>query len=170
MAGEARPCGHTGEPCLYVKAEIWERPRAPGGQYVEGWQVPLGEVRQRIRDLSSEFQVVTNVFDPYGSTLMRQDLEAESILCETMHQQGVRRSSAATGMYDLIVQQRFHYDQDVIERHVMNATVKNVGEEGYYLQKRRKGKVMDAAQAASQVVYGTVWAPLQAKAMGAFFA
>ena len=154
-----RPCKHTGEPCLYVTARTWERPRTPDGKWLEGWRVPVDEVREFIRGLNRENSVVTNVFDPYGGRLMMLDLEAEGIVCEEMHQQGKRRSSAASGMYDLIAQQRFHYADDVIERHIMNASVKAVGEEGYYLQKRKAGKVMDAAQACSQVVYGTIWAP-----------
>jgi hypothetical protein len=60
-------------------------------------------------------------------------------------------------MYDLIVAQRFHYDSDTLEAHILNATIKETGEDGYYLQKRRKGKIMDAAQAASHVVYGTIY-------------
>lgn len=151
-----RPCGHSGEPCLFVKARTWEKPDGKAG---EDWRSPVDEVREFVRQLNRELLVATNVFDPYGGRLMMLDLAAEGILCEEMHQQGKRRSSAAAGMFDLIVQGRFHYDQDVIERHVMNATVKAVGDEGYYLQKRRAGRVMDAAQAASQVVYGTIWAP-----------
>ncbi len=155
-----RPCAHAGEPCLYVKARTWERP-APNGKPLEGWSVPIDEVRDYIRELNREWQVVTNTFDPFGGRLMMLDLAAEGIVSEEMHQQGKRRSSAASGMYDLIAQGRLHYDQDVIERHIRNATVKLVGDDGYYLQKRKAGKVMDAAQALSQVVYGTIWAPAE---------
>lgn len=165
LDGEERSCGHIGEPCLYVKAEAWERPRKGDGSYDVNWQVPLPLVRQSIRDKNAEMSVETNVFDPYGATLMTLDLAAEGITCETMTQQGVRRSSAATGMYDLIVQCRLHYDQDIVERHVMNATVKSTGVDGYYLQKRKAGKVMDVAQAISQVVYGTIWAPASVSEM-----
>lgn len=151
------PCGHTGEPCLYVKVRTWERPRLPDGKFDTSWEVPLPEVRQFIRDLNAEFSVAVNVFDPYGSQLMKLDLEAEGILCELLHQQGLKRSSAATGMYDLIVAERFHFDEDTLQAHILNATIKATGDDGYYLQKRRKGKIMDAAQAASHVVYGTIY-------------
>lgn len=157
IGGEGRPCGHIGEPCLYVKAKTWERPRKPDGKFDEDWQVPLDDVRQFIRDLNAEFEVAVNVFDPYGSQLMVLDLEGEGLTCELMHQQGMKRSAAATGMYDLIVAERFHYDSDTLETHILNATIKETGEDGYYLQKRRKGKIMDAAQAASHVVYGTIY-------------
>jgi phage terminase large subunit-like protein len=163
------PCGHTGEPCLYVKARTWERPRKPDGKFDEEWRVPLPEVRQFIRDLNAEFSVPVNVFDPYGAQLMKLDLEAEGIVCELMHQQGLKRSSAATGMYDLIVAERFHFEGDTLERHILNATIKATGEDGYYLQKRRKGKIMDAAQAASHVVYGTIYQEA-VETMGGFFA
>ena len=153
--GEGRPCGHEGEPCLYVKAKTWERPRKPDGHFDDEWQVPLPDIRQFLRDLNAEFAVQTNVFDPYGSQLMVLDLEAEGLTCELMHQQGIKRSAGASGFYDLIVAKRFHYCEDVLEMHILNATIKETGEDGYYLQKRRKGKIMDAAQAASHVVYGT---------------
>ena len=150
-----RPCGHEGAPCLYVTVRVWERPRRLDGQFDESWRVPLDEVRQHIRDQNAGLTVVMNTFDPYGSTLMQIDLTNEGMPCEGMHQQGLKRSSAAAGMYDLIIQGRFHYHQEVVERHIMNATLKLIGEDGYYLQKRKAGKVMDAAQACSQVVYGT---------------
>lgn len=162
-----RPCGHDGPPCLYVTARTWERPRRPDGQFDEAWRVPLPDVRQHIRDLNVAFDVQMNTFDPYGSTLMRQDFEAERIACEGMHQQGAGRTAAASGMYDLIVQQRLHYHQDAIEEHIMNATLKVIGD-GYYLQKRRAGKVMDAAQAVSQVVYGTIGTPVRRRGLSVY--
>ena len=157
--GENRPCGHTGEPCLYLMVRTWERPILPDGSYDEEWEVPLDEVRDFLRELNRDYEVRANIFDPYGSNLMRLDLEAEGIPCELMYQQGQRRMASAAGMHELIVQRRLHYWQDVFERHVMATTTRAVGD-GYYLQKRRKGKVMDAAQAASQVVYGTLYAPV----------
>jgi phage terminase large subunit-like protein len=157
--GEDRPCAHRGEPCLWVKGKVWERPRKPGGQFDLDWQVPLDEVRQFVRDLNTEYRVATNVFDPYGSVLMLQDLTAEGIPCELMFQQGQRRSQASSGTYDLIAQGRLHFDDPAIERHMMNAKIKQVGEEGYFLQKRKAGKVMDLAQAISQVVYGVIYEP-----------
>src|SRR5690606_9638222 len=38
--GEDRPCGHTGEPCLYLMVRTWERPILPDGSYDEEWEVP----------------------------------------------------------------------------------------------------------------------------------
>ena len=41
---------------------------------------------------------------------------------------------------------------------MLNATTRPPGTDGgYYLPKRRAGKVMDAAMAAVNVVYGTQW-------------
>lgn len=166
---DARPCGHEGEPCLFVQARAWERPRTPEGKLIEGWRVPIDEVRDFIRELNRTYSVTTNVFDPYGGRLMMLDLESEGIVCEEMFQQGRRRASAASGMYDLIAQGRFHYSGDLIERHLLNATLKAVGDEGYYLQKRKAGKTMDVAQACSQVVYGTIWAPVAAGTEAGFY-
>jgi phage terminase large subunit-like protein len=155
VADDARPCGHAGEPCLYVHARTWEQPRRPDGRYDHEWEVPQAEVKMLLRDLSATYDVVTNVFDPWHSKLLRQDLEAEGLTCEEIHQTGARRSGASAGLYDMIAQQRLHYCDDVFERHCLNATAKATGTEGgYYLAKRRKGRVMDAAMAAVNVVYG----------------
>lgn len=157
--GDERPCGHTEEPCLYLRARTWEPPVGPGGQPVEGWEVPQAEVKAFVRELNAEFTVLTNVFDPWHSKLMRQDLSNEGLLVEEIWQTGARRSGSSAQLYDLIRQQRLHYCDDVFERHVMNATVKAAGSDGgYYLAKRRKGQPMDAAMAAVNVVYGTMFA------------
>lgn len=168
--GEERPCGHTGEACLYVKAKVWERPRKPDGQFDESWKAPTDEVREFIRELNAEFSVALNTFDPYEAHIMIMELEAEGLKCEAIPMAGLKRSSAASGMYSLIRDGRFHFDQDVMQVHILNATVKETGEDGYYLQKRRKGKVMDAAQAASEVVYGTIVEATVETSASVFFA
>lgn len=150
------PCGHEGA-CLYVKAKTWEQRRLPDGRFDEQWKAPTDEIRQFIRDLNAEFEVPLNTFDPYEAHIMIVELEGEGLVCEAIPMAGLKRSAAASGMYELIREQRFHYDDETIERHILNATVKATGEDGYYLQKRRKGKIMDAAQAASHVVYGTIY-------------
>lgn len=156
---EGRPCGHTGQPCLFLHVKTWEQPRGPGGQPDEEWQVPQAEVKQHIRDLAATYHSVTNVFDPWHSKLMRQDLENEGLICEDIWQTGARRAGASAGLYDLIIQQRVHYCDDEFERAVMNSTTRASGAEGgYYLAKRKKGKIMDAAMAAVNVVYGTQFA------------
>lgn len=161
-AGQERPCGHTDEPCLYVRVQTWDRPRGPDGKPVEGWVVPQAEIRQYLRDQAARMTVVTNVFDPWHSRLMAEDLQAEGMLCEQIHQTGSRRSGASAALYDLIDQKRLHYCDDVFERHVLNATTKSAGTEGgYYLVKRRAGRVMDAAMAAVNVVYGTMNEPYE---------
>lgn len=158
--GDDRPCGHTEEPCLYLRARTWEPPVGPSGQPLEGWEVPQAEVKAFVRELNAEFTVLTNVFDPWHSKLMRQDLSNEGLLVEEIWQTGARRSGASAQLYDLIRQQRLHYCDDVFERHVMNATVRASGTDGgYYLAKRRKGQPMDAAMAAVNVAYGTMFAP-----------
>lgn len=143
-------------PCLYLHCRTWEQPRRPDGRKDEEWEVPQSEVKAFIRGLNSDYNVATNVFDPWHSKLMRQDLENEGLVCEEIPQTGIRRSGASASLYDLIIQKRLHYCDDTFERHVMNATIRETGNDGgYYLAKRRKGKVMDAAMAAVNVVYGT---------------
>lgn len=155
-----RPCGHEGEPCLYIRARTWEPPRGADGKPVDGWEVPQAAVKQYIRDLNATLDVRTNVFDPWHSKLMRQDLGNEGMTVEEIWQTGARRSGASAGLYDLILQRRIHYCDDLVERHVLASTVRETGTDGgYYLAKRRKGRVMDAAMALVNVVYGTMFAP-----------
>ncbi|MCA9846149.1 MAG: hypothetical protein KC491_15975, partial [Dehalococcoidia bacterium] len=123
-------------------------------------EVPQAEIRQYLRDMAWALDVTTNVFDPWHSRLMAQDLRAEGLVTEEIWQTGARRSGASASLFDLIIQQRLHYCDDVFERHVMNATTRPSGTDGgYYLAKRRAGRVMDAAMAAVNVVYGTAHAP-----------
>lgn len=165
---EKGPCGH--DRCLYVRSKVWERPRKPDGSFDETWKAPTDDIRQFIRDLNTEYRVALNAFDPYEAHMMIVELEAEELPCESLPMHGLKRSSAASAMYELIRDGRFHFQEgDVLESHILNATIKEVGEDGYYLQKRRKGKVMDAAQAASHVVYGTIYEEV-APTMGGFFA
>lgn len=158
---EDRPCAALHEempdaPCLYLRCRTWEQRRRPDGRIDEEWEVPQAEVKAFIRGLNSDYSVATNVFDPWHSKLMRQDLENEGLVCEEIPQTGIRRSGASASLYDLIIQKRLHYCDETFERHVMNATIRETGSDGgYYLAKRRKGKVMDAAMAAVNVVYGT---------------
>ncbi|MGI8423571.1 MAG: terminase large subunit domain-containing protein, partial [Chloroflexota bacterium] len=159
-AGDERPCGHHEAPCLYLRVRAWERPRGGDGRDLPEWQVPQAEVKQYLRDQAAEYDVLTNVFDPWHSKLLRQDLEADGLKCEEIWQTGARRSGASAALYDLILQKRLHYCDDVFERHVLNAKTKATGTDGgYYLAKRRAGRTMDAAMAAVNVVYGTIFEP-----------
>lgn len=166
-----RPCGHTDEPCLYVRARAWSRPTVAAGRLADDWEIPQAEVKQYIRDLNASYAVATNVFDPWHSKLMRQDLANEGLTVEEIWQTGARRSGASAALYDLIIQERIHYCDDVFERHCLNATIRETGTDGgYYLAKRRKGAQMDVAMAAVNVVYGTMFAPVVERAASAFWA
>lgn len=169
--GDTRPCGHIGEPCLYLRSWTWEATRGPDGKPLADWEVPQGEIKQHIRDLNAALNVLSNVFDPWHSRLMRQDLANEGILCEEIWQTGARRSGASASLFDLIASGRLHYCDDAFERACLNATTVATGRDGgYYLAKRKKGRVMDAAMAAVNVVYGTLWAKAAQVGEPAFFA
>lgn len=158
--GGARPCGHDGDPCLYLRVRVWEPPRGPNGRIIENVEIPQAEIRQHLRDMAARYDVRTNVFDPWHSRLMAQDLEAEGLTVEQIWQTGARRSGASAALYDLIHQRRLHFCDDAFERHCLAATTKPAGTDGgYYLAKRKRGRVMDAAMAAVNVVYGTTHAP-----------
>jgi phage terminase large subunit-like protein len=158
--GDDRPCGHTGEPCLYVRARAWEPLIGANGRPMAGWRVPHGEVKRHISNLNASLDVASNVFDPWHSGLLQSDLMLEGVFCEQIHQTGQRRSEASSRLYDLIVQERIHYCDDVVERHCMNATIKASGTDGgYFLTKRRQGKLMDVAMSLVNVCYGFINQP-----------
>lgn len=158
-ADERRPCGHTGEACLYVRARTWQPPTDQSGRASDEWRVPQPEVKQHIRDLNARLDVVSNIFDPWHSRLMQQDLEGDGLACEEIWQTGVRRAGASAHLYDRISQARVHFCDEVLGQHLLNATVKASGSDGgYYLAKRRKGKLMDAAMSLVNVCYGLMFA------------
>lgn len=161
--GEDRPCGHTsathGPYCIGMWARIWEPPVDDFGRDVPDYEIPQDEVKGHIREKNGEYSVLSNVFDPWHSKLIRQDLAAEGMVVEEIWQTGQRRSGATAMLYDLIRQGRLHHDGDpVLARHVSNAGVKPVSSGGYYLGKRKNGKPMDGAMAMVNVVYGLTWA------------
>lgn len=148
---------------LMAKARTWERPLHADGRPLAEWEVPQAEVKDFIRSLAREYDVVTVVFDPWHSKLMRQDLEAEGIPCEEMWQTGKRRAGASAALFERIVTRRLRHDGDpVLSRHIMNATIKSAGDEGFYVAKRKKGRVMDATMALVNVTYGTMYAEAKA--------
>jgi phage terminase large subunit-like protein len=136
------------------------RPVRPDRTPDPRWQVPQAEVKAYIRQLAGAYTVVTVVFDPWHSKLMRQDLQNEGLPVEEMWQTGARRNRATTSLYDQVIQLRIHHDRDpVLARHVANATTRaSASDGGYYLAKHRAGRPMDGAMAMTNMVYGMLFA------------
>lgn len=152
--------GQFDEADLQVAAKVWEAPLLPNGRPDPDWEIPLSEVKEFIRELCRRFRVVTVVYDPYESQLMRQELAAEGIPGEHIWQSGARRAGATAALYELITSGRLRHDGDpTLARHVANAVTKRTGTgEGVYLAHPANGRPMDAAQALVNVVYGTMFA------------
>lgn len=161
--GEDRPCGHTGEPCLYVRSKGWAPPRLPDGRRDPEWEVPIDEVRDYLLEVNRKYDVLSNAFDPWHSRLLQQDLERAGVACEEVHATGARRTGATALLHQLIAGQRFHYCDEVLRRHLLNAGVRDERNgTGYYLVKRRN-RAMDMAMALVNVCYGLEWAKRQPK-------
>lgn len=155
---DARPCGHRGPACLFVRARDWAAPMRPDGKPDPDWEIPLDEVAQEIRRWNRELDVASNVFDPWHSKLLEQDLSAEGLLCEHIYAQGERRTGATALLHQLIVEGRLHWCDPVVRRHLLNARMKEDRTGGYFLAKRARGRPMDVAMAMVNVCYGLQWA------------
>lgn len=158
-----RPCGHAGDPCLYVRGRIWEAPLDADGTPDESWEVPHTEIRDHVRELNGKLRVQSNIFDPWHGRLMEQDLAAEGLTCERIWQTGARRAGASVALHELVADGRLHWCQPFVRQHFLAAAIYPSGPEGgYYLAKRKSTARMDAAMAAVNVVYGTQFAPAEA--------
>lgn len=151
-----RPCEHEdGNPCLFIRCFTWERPLGAMDRPQEDWRVPQNEIKERIRQVNKTCTVAANIFDPWHSRLMREDLAGEGLPVEEIWQTGARRSGASAELYDLIVQGRIHWCDQVFRDHCLNATTRIAGKDGgFYLAKVKAGKAMDCAMATVNVVYG----------------
>lgn len=100
---------------------LWERPQgAP-----PGWQVPILDVEQAIRDACRRWQVVEVVCDPFRWARTYQVLEAEGLPIVEFPQTPVRMTPATTRFYEAVMNHTLTHSGDPdLERHICAAVVK----------------------------------------------
>lgn len=138
---------------LRVKSRVWERPIEPAtGKPVEGWRLPLGEVRDHLYDLHQTRNVRAVAYDPAFVTWMALSLEDEGVAMIEMPQTNGRMVPPTQALYELIIDRRLLHDGDpTLARHIRNAVAKTVEGGGQRLAKRG-GRPNDAAIALVMAV------------------
>ena len=99
---------------------VWEKPRDD-----DGWQVPILDVEQAIRDAARRYKVREVAFDPAYFTRSAHVLEAEGLPMVAYAQSPVRQTAATNDLHSSAMAGLFTHSGDPdLTRHVLNATVK----------------------------------------------
>lgn len=162
---------------LRLQAKIWERPYDPRTRRpVDDWRLPIAEVENFLRDLSTEFGIGPRGlracgYDPALFERSAQQLETEGLPMEEVPQSDARMVPASQGLYQLITEALLEHDgNEVFARHLRSAVAVQArgGNGGYRLAKGKSRKKMDAAVAAAMCTHLAVLdAGEQAPASGA---
>lgn len=147
---------------LRMRATIWERPydvatRRP----VEDWRLPIVEVENFLRHLSTEFGIGPEAlracgYDPALFERSAQQLETEGLPMEEVPQSDARMVPACQALFQLINEQLIEHDgDDRFARHLRAAVAVQArgGAGGWRLSKGKTKKKMDAAIAAAIVTH-----------------
>jgi phage terminase large subunit-like protein len=114
--------------------ELWERPAAAP----EGWQVPVIEVEDRVREACRRWQVREIALDPFRWARSFQVLAGEGLPCVEFPQSPARMTPATTRFYEAVVNGTLTQSGDArLARHVGNCVVR-VDSRGTRLAKEHK--------------------------------
>jgi phage terminase large subunit-like protein len=100
---------------------LWERPHgAP-----EGWQVPILDVEDALRQACRRWHVRELVADPYRWARTMQLLDAEGLPVVDYPQTPARMTPATTTFYEAVVNRALTHSGDAdLARHIANCTVR----------------------------------------------
>jgi len=136
-----------------VRARIWERPLDGEGRPLADWRIPIGEVLTYLRNLGKGFDVQAIGYDPWGLTLLADELEAEGVPMVEFPQTDARMVPATESAYELIINQRLQHDGDpTLARHIRAARPKEAYRGGKRLTKARDGAFNDGAIAMVMLI------------------
>ncbi len=146
----------AGRPRLALGCRVWARPFNPlTRKPVEGWVLPIGEVKDFLRRLHREYAVEQIGYDPAYLTWAAQELAAEGLPMLEFSQSPQRMVPACQAFYEHTVQTVLAHDGDaVLARHIRAAVAVPAqgGDGGWRLTKGRAKRPMDAAIAAAMAV------------------
>lgn len=101
--------------------DVWEKPSGRG----LGWQVPVSEVEEAIREAATRWNVAEVSCDPWGWSHSFEILEGEGLPMVGFPQSDTRMVPATDRLYKAIVNQQIAHDGDQrLARHVANAVEK----------------------------------------------
>ncbi|WP_313901594.1 terminase large subunit domain-containing protein [Mycobacterium sp. SMC-2] len=132
----------SAEPHFDVLA-VWEKPADDAG-----WQVPIAEVEECIRQARNIYRVVELVADPWGWLRTMQLLEAEGLVVSQFPHSPSRLVAATTDLYNAAVNGNLtHSGNATLAAHIGNAVVVR-NHRGCRIEKAsRRGRKVDAAAA-----------------------
>lgn len=145
---------------LRLQATIWDRPFDPRTRRPkDDWRLPIPEVENFLRDLSTEFGIGPDAlrscgYDPALFGRSAQQLETEGLPMEEVPQTDSRMVPAAQGLFQLVNEQLVEHDGNEKFASHMKASVAvqaRGGSGGWRLSKGKTRKHMDAAIAAAIV-------------------
>lgn len=146
----------------FDKLAVWEKPRDDGG-----WQVPILDVEQAIRDATKRYRVREVAFDPAYFTRSALVLEAEGLPMVAYAQSPVRQTAATNDLHSSAVAGLFTHSGDAdLTRHVLSATVKE-SDKGIRIakhgQRSRNAPKIDLATALMMAHNCATWLAAQRK-------
>ncbi len=112
---------------------VWERP-----EHAHGWEVPIVEVEDAIRQACRRWKVREIACDPFRWGRSMQVLEAEGLPIVEFPQSAARMTPATQRLYEAVTTKAMTHSGDrLLARHVANATLKVDGR-GQRLSKEHK--------------------------------
>jgi phage terminase large subunit-like protein len=148
----------------FDKLAVWEKPRDD-----DGWQVPILDVEQAVREAAKRYRVREVAYDPYAFTHSAQVLAAEGLPLVEFQQSPPRQTAATNDLFSGAINARFTHSGDAdLRRHVLNATVLE-SDKGIRLAKtshtKRAGKI-DLATALMMCHSRATWLASQKRKPG----
>ncbi|MFV1359597.1 terminase large subunit domain-containing protein [Mycolicibacterium fortuitum] len=145
----------------FDKLAVWEKPRDD-----DGWQVPILDVEQAVRDAAKRYKVREVAFDPAYFTRSALALEAEGLPMVAYAQSPVRQTVATNDLHSSALAGLFTHSGDAdLTRHVLNSTVKE-SDKGIRLAKTsrsRNAAKIDLATALMMAHSRATWLAAQRK-------
>lgn len=159
LLGQKRVC-EAGGAHVRIKGEAWERPLMPDGSGDPDWRVPVGDVKERVRQLCETYEMRAIPYDPAFVTWAADDLEDQGLPMDEWPQSPQRMVPATARLYELVMvacegcgKPRLEHDGDpVLARHVGNVAARAMPGGGERLVKSARGKVIDLAIALAMMI------------------
>jgi phage terminase large subunit-like protein len=138
---------------LCAKFRLWERPLGGDGKPVAAWKIPIEEVKDTVRNLCRDFNVIHVGYDPQFLTWVADELTIEGLPMLEVPQTDARMVPAAQTFYAYIHEGIFGHDGDPdVARHLRNTVAISRGVNGAFrLAKTKARKPMDAAIVAAML-------------------
>lgn len=138
---------------IRIRSYIWERDIDGEGRPREDWKIPQGEVLGIIRRLGQGFEVRDIGYDPWGLTLLADELENEGLPMVEFPQTDARMVPATEAAFELVQQGRVQHDGEPrLARHIKSARPKEAYRGGKRLTKSKDGAYNDGAIALVMLI------------------